>query len=619
MAEELVRKDVRDIKDPDFVKDLGKKSLRILCHDLRTEIIRATSQYGGHLSSNLGDVELTVSLFRCFDFKGKDKLIYDVGHQAYAQKLLTGRSLDDLGGQGGSRFQSRAESPYDVYEAGHSSTSISAALAFAIREQEKDEKERGDVVVLIGDASIASGLAFEGLNNLAANKAKAIVVLNDNDMSISSPSGAMGRFFRRISSQGFYNKAKKAYQKSLSRTKFGRAIYRVSYKFKEKIKRWTVPTTLFDNLGLTYIGPVDGHSIKALDKAFKRAKNTTKTAIIHVYTKKGKGYEPAENDKNGLYHGVTPFDKETGAFKEGPRQWQDTMADLIEQSLENDDSVRVISPAMLVGSSLTNIYERFPKKCFDVGINEEHAATFAGALGLNGYKPILVVYSTFLQRAYDEILHDCARLKAPVTLLVDRAGPVGRDGVSHQGLYDVAFLSSIPNVLVTMPATDKEAAFLLDESLSQTDKVFAIRYPKETAVAENGDPALTGGRMRFLKEKGKCLVLAVGPRAKSLYDSLKTNKDIAFANPLYLNAFDPKDIEALSKYSKIAVYDSYGTEAGFAKNLSFALSQAGYKGEVLNLTFPNGFVAHGEIIDQLKAYGLDVETAADKIQAFLKA
>ncbi len=619
MNEKLVRVDVTKIQDPDFVKNLGPKSLTILSHDIRQEIIKSTARSGGHLSSNLGDVELTLSLFRVFDFKRKDKLIFDVGHQSYTQKLLTGRSLEDIGGQGkGSRFQSRSESPYDVYEAGHSSTSLSAALAFAIRETEKGD-DRGNVVAVIGDASIASGLAFEGLNNIAANSAKVIVVLNDNDMSISSPAGALGRFFRKISSQKFYNKAKKAYQRTMNRTKLGRYLYKITYKLKDSFKRHVVPTTLFDNLGLTYIGPVNGHSVKALDKAFERAKNTTKSAIVHVYTKKGKGYAPAENDKKGLYHGVPPFDIATGGLSEpGKPQWPGEISSLLLEKMRQDASIRLVCPAMIVGSSLSNIYEEFPKRCFDTGIAEEHAATFAGALGAVGYRPVLCVYSTFLQRAYDEILHDCARLKSPLTLLIDRAGPVGKDGETHQGLYDVAFLASIPNVVVTQPCSVQEAGVLLTQALASADKVFAIRYPKEDAYFEDTRPELAPGRFRRLKQGGRNAVIGVGPRGRILYESLKTNEDVAFAEAVYLNEISDEDVEWLLGFCKVAVYDSYSTASGFGKNLSLKLLERGYKGSFRLYCFPDEFVGHAEIAEQLGERGLDPESVLASVSSFFQ-
>ncbi len=613
MKEKLVRIDVNDIKDPNVVKTLGPKSLKLFCHDVRSEVIRQTSAYGGHLSSNLGTVEMTVSLFRTFDFPGGDQLIFDVGHQSYTEKLLTGRSLVDLGGDGGSRFQDPSESPYDVYGAGHSSTAISAALGYAIKQYERG-KDRHEVVVVIGDASVASGLAFEGLNNLAASPGKAIVILNDNDMSISSPAGALGRFFRKISSQKFYNKAKKAYQRTLSRTRAGRYIYKISYKAKDSFKRHFVPTTLFDNLGLTYIGPVDGHDIKAMDKAFERAKNTTKSALVHVYTKKGKGYAPAENDRFGLYHGVTPFDPKTGEFKkETGTTWQKTMADLLEERMGCDEKIRLVCPAMIEGSVLREIYEEYPRRCYDTGIAEEHAATFAGSLALNGYNPVLCIYSTFLQRAYDEILHDCARLKAKMTVLVDRAGPVGKDGETHQGLYDVAYLSSIPGVIVTMPSNKMEAAYLLDYSLKERPGVLAIRYPKEELKDEGGEEVL-GGRPSLLrlKEGKDKILIGVGPRGRELCTALK-DSDWALAIALRLDNLEEGDLDYLSKSQEIAVYDSYSTRGGFSKNLALLLTERHYQGRITFYAFDEVFVGHASIAKQLENAGLDVGAMAKKL------
>lgn len=610
MAKKRERIDIKSIKDPNIVKELNYSQISMLCADLRAEILSSVSRFGGHLSSNLGSVELTVALFRIFD-PSKDKIIFDVGHQTYAEKLLTGRSLDNLGQkEAGAPFQDINESPYDVYEAGHSSTSLSAATAFAVSRDKHGENY--DVVAIIGDSSMASGLAFEGLNNLAASGAKSIIVLNDNDMSISTPAGGLGRFFRKISSQRFYNKAKTTYHRLLMRTALGRSLYGVSTRFKNHVKMLLVPETMFDNLGYTYIGPVNGHNIKSLERAFKRAKNTTKSAVIHVYTKKGKGYPKAEEDKLGLYHGVGPFDLEEGASlnpMEGT--WPALYAGFIEEAMKDDPSIELVCPAMRQGSSLCRIYDKFPKRCHDVGIAEEHAVTFSGALSLCGEHPVAVIYSTFLQRAYDQLVHDVARIGADVSLFIDRAGPVGKDGATHQGLYDVAFLSSIPGTRVAMASTARKAELLADMSLKEKHGIFAIRYSKEKVPERptENDVSLEFGKMDFVKPDGKTALVAVGPRGLELYESLEPNKDIAYIDPVFLNDFDPDDVKRLLGYAKIFVYDSYSTEKGFAENLSSALLKAGYRGRFESLSFKNAFVSHASVIDQLFDAGLDIDSA----------
>ncbi|MCR4562206.1 MAG: 1-deoxy-D-xylulose-5-phosphate synthase [Bacilli bacterium] len=619
MKEKLERIDINSIKDPSVVKTLGYKSLTILCHDIRNEIIKQMSVYGGHLASNLGVVEATVMLYKVFDFP-KDKLIFDVGHQCYTSKILTGRSLERIRKKGGvSGFQRRAESEYDPYEAGHSSTSLSAAEAFAVARDKK--KEKYDVVALIGDSSIVNGLAFEALNDIGAHNNKVIVVLNDNDMAISTPKGALGRFFRKISSARFYNKFKSGYRRLLYHTKPGRAIYNASLRLKNGIKRGLVPTTMFDNMGFTYIGPIDGHDLKALDKAYKRAKNTTKSTIVHIYTTKGKGYKYAEKDRCGYWHGVTPFNIETGEPKNlhpGYVSWPHKMGDLTFEALEKHDDTMLICPAMTKGSHLDACFEKYPTRCIDVGIAEEHALTFSGAISLNGYHPIVTIYSTFLQRAYDQLFHDCARLGIDMTLLIDRAGFVGSDGTTHQGLYDEAFLKSIPSVILTMPANYMVARDLYAKSLEKGHGVFAIRYPhelmKEPTIEEPLN--LPFGRMRFLQkvDDAEESFVGVGQLGEEVMNELivkgyKGN----LVDPIYLNPLNKEDVKVLSTSKKIVVYDPYGTENGFAETLGMALLKEGFKGEFKILACPNEFVHHSSISEQRQERGLD----KDSVLAFL--
>ena len=608
----IERIDVRNITDPNVVKTLSYPSLALLCADIRKEIIRQVSQYGGHLSPNLGTVELTVALYRVFDFP-KDKLIFDVGHQCYTHKILSGRHLDHLNEPGHTQgFQKIAESVYDPYEAGHSSTAISAAGAFAYARDLKGEKY--NVVALVGDASMANGLSFEGLNDLAIRSHKVIIILNDNEMSISKPVGGIGRFFRKISTGKAYNSFKKRFRRVLSHNRFGAKIYSWSFSIKDAIKRKLVPLTMFDNLGFSYMGPFDGHDIRLLEKQLKRALVTDKSVVFHVRTIKGKGYKPSENDQTGYWHGVTPFDPKTGEFKkETGTSWQKTMADLLEERMGCDEKIRLVCPAMIEGSALREIYEKYPRRCYDTGIAEEHAATFAGSLALNGYNPVLCIYSTFLQRAYDEILHDCARLKAKMTVLVDRAGPVGKDGETHQGLYDVAYLSSIPGVIVTMPSNKMEAAYLLDYSLKERPGVLAIRYPKEELKDEGWEEVLEGRpSLLRLKEGKDKILIGVGPRGRELCTALK-DSDWALSIALRLDNLEEGDLDYLSKFQEIAVYDSYSTRGGFSKNLALLLMERHYQGRITFYAFDEVFVGHASIAKQLENAGLDVGAMAKKL------
>lgn len=597
------------LADPKAIASMSPAELSSLCASLRTEIIRVCSQYGGHLSSNLGDVELTVALHRRFDF-AQDKLIFDVGHQCYAHKLLTGRSLEHLNEQGQvAGFQKRAESPYDPWEAGHSSTSISAAQAFAIARDEKGEKF--DVVAFIGDASIVNGLALEALNNVGFGPHKIIIILNDNDMSISPPVGAMGNFFRKISTGKGYIRMKHGYRKVLQKTAFGRWVYSWSSRFKQWVKRKLVAPNLFDNLGFNYIGPIDGHNLKALDRALLRAKRSDDSVVLHVRTTKGKGYSYAEQDLTGYWHGVTPFDIASGVPKDlhpGLISWSHFFADLTNGIMADKPNSHLVVPATRKGSGLEKTFADYPSRCHDVGIAEEHAATLCGALSVTGIHPILSIYSTFMQRCYDEISHDCARMKANMTILVDRAGLVGKNGDTHQGIYDVAYLKSIPNVVITMPSTKAIARALYYQSFDDHG-VFAIRYPREMVVESEDFMYAELPFMRWRYEHNstskKLAIVAVGPKEKELLELAKKRYlDAEIVDPVYLFPLQKDNVLPLLGYQSILIYDAYGTREGFAETLLAALSEYGYQGKVHVRAIPNQFVPHASVKEQLSQFGL---------------
>lgn len=559
------------------IKTADYDVLNELCADIRKEIVEATAKNGGHLSSNLGAVELTVAIHRNFDLP-KDKLIFDVGHQSYAHKLLSGRSLKGLGQKDGvSEFQKLNESPFDPFSAGHSSTSISAAEGFAIvRDQNKEDY---NVVALVGDAAIMNGLALEAINHLSYTKSKVIIVLNDNEMSITSPIGG----FQKC---GFDSVAK-----------------------------------LYEDMGFKYVGPIDGHDLKALDEALSEAKKSDRTVLIHCKTKKGKGYAPSEVDDYGYWHATSPFDIETGKpldLHPNKISWSHYCADLAEEILEKYPNTNLIVPATLKGSNLDVCFAKFPTRTFDVGIAEEHALTLASAMALAGSHPIVTIYSTFMQRAYDEILHDCARQHANITVFVDRAGLIGMTGATHNGIYDVAYLMTIPGVVITMPSTKNEALTLAKESLGEHG-VFFIRAPREFLDKEDANlENLPFGRWRFVEEKEnkKLILVGVGPDGRKLNDLLKANGiEASYVNPLYLNSFDKDDVAKLLGYENILVYDSYGVENGFASKLGSVLMKAGYKGNFIAKAIGNDFVSHMSIKEQKSLYGLNPEEMLEFIKA----
>jgi len=624
MTDKLERLDISSIKDPNVVKTLSYGSLAILCHDIRREILEKVSLYGGHLSSNLGVVELTVALYRVFSFP-KDKLIFDVGHQCYTHKILTGRHLDHLDEKGAiSGFEKMKESKYDVYEAGHSSTALSAAEGFAIARDLSHLDY--NVVAVVGDASIVNGLSFEALNNIGTRKNKVIIILNDNEMSISSPVGAVGKFFRKISTNHVYNAVKRNYQNSLlSRIYVGKKIYSFTYFIKRHIKAALVPTTMFDDMGFTYIGPIDGHNIKAMEKAFHRAETTTKSAIVHVRTLKGKGYAPAEKDKLGYWHGVKPFDIATGKPldpHEGQTSWSYLFGGrLTHEEMQKHPEAELVIPAMIVGSGMNSCFDDFPSRCIDVGIAEEHAITLSGALSLNGIHPILSIYSTFLQRGYDELLHDCARMNTDMTILIDRAGLVGKNGETHQGIYDEAFLKTIPNVTISMPSTYEEARSLYELSFKKGLGVFAIRYPSSYLTEKEekdlgADVPYKKWRLRRpLIDNGTALI-AVGPLGLELvFNTEKLPLGVYMAT--FLNE-DEEALKALLSQKRIIVYDPYGTEKGFSETIAASLMLKGYKGKLIIKAVPNVFVESASSEDQMSEFHLGTNEMASFLSGLFK-
>jgi len=605
---EIQHIDIKNIKNPEFLKDLDYKELDVLSEDIRNYILDSTSKNGGHVSSNLGVVEATISLCKNFDFS-KDKIIFDVGHQCYTYKDLTGRSLDNLRKKGGiSGYQKLRESPYDHFEAGHSSTSISVAHGMAIARDLN--KEDYNIVAFIGDSSICNGLASEGLNNVASSGHKIIVVLNDNNMSISKPVGAMSRMFRKFSTSDVYKKSKSKLRNGLQNTKVGRGTLRVLTDFKNWLKRKATNITIFDDYGFEIIGPVDGHYFKRLDKAFAKAKKSKKSVVVYLKTIKGKGYPYAENDESGDWHGVSLFNKETGEIvtKDAVATWSEQYKSILKNEMAINEKIITIVPATGHGSALDSLFELYPDRIIDVGIAEEHALTMAGGLSISGYHPVISIYSTFLQRAYDELSHDLARMNLNATILIDRAGLVGSDGDTHQGIYDEAFLFSIPNVTITMASRGNEALSLFKESLCNHG-VFAIRYPRDylTNQAEEVKKIPYGSWKEELSGEDVAIV-SVGPIIISLKrELLSLDKKVTLFNAIYLRPMDENKVNRLLHYPKIIIYNPYATREGFANCLEARLLELGYKGTVIVKTVETSFIDHATIDEQMKMQGLAIE------------
>ena len=590
--------DLKNIKEPSFVKNLDCDSLNSLAEEIRSEIIKDSSINGGHLSSNLGIVEITISLYRIFDFPN-DKLLFDVGHQCYTHKILTGRDLSRLNcSDGPAGFIKRKESVYDCFEAGHSSTALSAAEAFAIARDLKNE--RYEVVAVVGDSSLANGLSFEALNNIVSRKNKVIIVLNDNNMSISKPVGGLNNSLRQLSPY---------YKKDTSDN--------VLYNENDS------SFNIFEHIGLEYIGPVNGHDIKALDEAFSKAKQSKTSVIVHAYTKKGKGYKFAEEDDSGDWHHVDSFDINTGKpinSHEGEISLSKFIGDITSDILKKNDNTVLITPAMIKGSCLEKAFEENPTKCFDLGISEEHAAVFAGSIAMAGIHPILCMYSTFLQRAYDEISHDCARINADMTILVDKVGLIGKTGDTHMGIYDEAFLNSIPNVTISMPSDMSEAKALLSMSLEKGRGVFAIRYLgsfEDDKNIDNIEENIQFSKWKIVhKGNDKSLaIIAVGPHGKELFERIldKNKFDGLLVNAIFQNPLDTELLSEISNYKTIILYDAYGTVNGFTNSVKNYLFDIKFSGKFFSFSLPNTFIEHDTLENQENKFGVSVNYVFDFI------
>lgn len=616
MSKEIKHVDLKTITGPEFLKKMSYKELDVLSEDIRDYILDITSKNGGHLSANLGTIDATIALCRTFDFK-KDKIIFDVGHQCYTYKLLTGRQLDTLRKKGGiSGFQKMSESPYDHFEAGHSSTSISAANGIAIARDLK--KEHYDVIAFIGDSAIQNGLAFEGLNNLSQSNNKVIVVLNDNDMSISQPVGGLSKAFRRLSGSSFYIKSKNAFRKFFFLTRFGKWMWVKFTKVKNWFKRKVIGFNIFDTIGLDYIGPVDGHYIRHVEKALARAKKTTRSVVVHIKTIKGKGYKYAEEDQEGLWHGVSKFDVETGEinFKDAVVSWSEQYKFLLKNEMGINKNVVTIVPATEHGSDLDSLFAQYPQRMIDVGIAEEHAFTLAGGLASNGIHPVISIYSTFLQRSYDELSHDVARMNFNCTILIDRAGLVGNDGETHQGIYDEAFLYTIPNVTITMASRSNEALSLMKESMCKHG-VFAIRYPREFFSKQSEEVKKIPYGTWKVELEGKTkevAIISVGPITVDLKSRLiELKKDVTLFNAIYVKPMDENKIKELLHYKKIIIYNAYATKEGFANALESKLIELGYVGKVITKTVPTQFVKQATIDEQRELFNIKIDNIIDLI------
>ena len=613
---------LENINDPSDIKKLNIKQLRVLAEELRTEIIKVVSDRGGHLASNLGMVELTLAIHYVFDAP-EDKLVFDVGHQCYAHKLLTGRyqGFQKLRGKGGvSGFPQAEESEYDAFTAGHASTAISAALGMARTR----DIMGGDysVVALVGDGALTGGMCYEALNDAGQSGARMIVILNDNAMSISRNVGAMSNYLTGLRQSVTYRAIKRGIRRGLNRIPHvGMPVFRFLEKVRDFLKSLFVDGKFFDALGFSYIGPIDGHDIKHLIRVLRRARDSRdpEPVLIHAVTQKGRGYTPAEEHPDE-YHGVAPFLVESGeARKSGGIAMGQVAARQLAELAENDIRICAVTAAMAGGTGLDVFGEAHPQRFFDVGIAEEHAVTMAAGMASQGMKPYVGIYSTFLQRAYDQIAMDVCRNGLPVTFLIDRAGLVGGDGATHQGVFDLSYLRSIPNLVIASPRDVRDLKKLV--ALSATlDQPMAIRYPKN---GEDMGPGIQAQRDFGIGEwellsSGDVMIFAVGRMVQlamqATIELMGKGVSAGVADARFIKPLDEKLLTEQARRAKLVVTVEENVLAGgFGEGVLDALSLAGIETPTLCLGVPDRFVSHASTAEQLEAGGLTPLKITDSI------
>jgi 1-deoxy-D-xylulose-5-phosphate synthase len=604
------------IDDPMQLRQLPREDLPQLAEELRAFLIDSVSRTGGHLSSNLGTVELTIALHYVYDTP-TDRLVWDVGHQTYGHKVLTGRRAgmarlrmkDGVGG-----FPRRNESAYDTFGVGHSSTSISAALGMAVAARSKGEDRR--VVAVIGDGAMSAGQAFEALNNAGVVDANLLVILNDNDMSISPPVGALNKYLARLLSGRTFNAARKAGEKVLS---MAPSLLELAKRAEEHVKGMFVPGTLFEELGFNYIGPIDGHDLDSLIPTLQNLRALKGPQFLHVITRKGQGYKLAEADPI-LYHGVSKFDSTNGIQAgRGKLTYTQLFGDWLCDMARQDERLVAITPAMKEGSGLVRFAEEFPTRFHDVGIAEQHALTFAAGLACEGMKPVVAIYSTFLQRAYDQLIHDVALQNLPVMLAIDRGGLVGADGATHQGAFDLSYLTCIPNMVVMAPADEDECRRMLTTAY-RLDSPTAVRYPRGSGPGRPVSASLEGlpvGKGELRRRGRRVAILAFGTLLAPALEAAET-LDATVANMRFVKPLDRDLVRQLAETHDLLVsVEENAVIGGAGAEVAHCLEQLGLPTPLLRLGLPDQFVEHGDQGQMLAELGLDTAGLIRRIQAVI--
>ena len=618
------------INDPNDIKQIQPEDYKLLAKDIRRFLLRNVSRTGGHLASNLGIVELTMALHLVLDFP-KDQLIFDVGHQSYVHKILTGRkngfeNLRQFHGMSG--FQKRKESDCDAFHSGHSSMSLSAALGMVTARDINHTDET--IVAVIGDGALSGGMAYEALNNMARlrkEKKNLIIILNDNKMSIAENVGGMSAYLNKVRTRKEYVAFKGNVEQSLLRIPgIGKELTTILKKSKDSIKQLFVPGMYFEDMGITYVGPIDGHNVPLMVDTLNRAKQLDEPIIIHVVTKKGKGYRPAEQNP-AKFHGISPFSLKTGEVLKKSDNPSNTavFSNTLIKEAKKDKKIVAVTAAMPDGTGLGKFKNHFPDRFFDVGIAEQHAVTFCAGMASRGLKPVFAVYSTFLQRGFDQILHDVAIGNYPVIFGLDRSGLVGADGETHQGIFDIPYLSIIPNVTVMAPINGRELSEMLKHTLHNAKGPTAIKYSRGEASSlyEDQFEELHYGKGQILKEGKEAVIIAVGNIFEEADKAEKILKEegyeIGLVNPRYIKPFDQELIMKLSQtYDKIMIAEEGVLNGGFGMMVNEFLSEHDYKGEVRCLGIDDQFVEHGSVSELRRMLKIDGESIADSIRQWMK-
>lgn len=605
------------------IKNMSLDELNLLSRELRNFIIKSVSQTGGHLASNLGVVELTLSLYNVFDFS-HDKLIWDVGHQCYVHKILTGRrsgfkNLRKINGLSG--FPKKCESKFDHFETGHSSTSISSALGMARARDLKGEDY--NVVAVIGDGALTGGMALEALNDVGDNKTKLTIILNDNQMSIGKNVGGLSTYLSSLRIDPNYNKFKKDVEGIIKKIpNIGEGMAKNLERVKDGVKQVLVPGMLFENMGIKYFGPIDGHNIKQLSKVMDKAKNMKEPVIIHVITTKGKGYKFAEQNPD-KFHGIGPFDYMTGCSKKSKgNTYSKAFGKAMVDIASKDKRIVAITAAMKDGTGLKDFSNKFKNRIFDVGIAEQHAVTMAAGMATAGLKPVFAVYSTFLQRAYDQILHDVCIQNLPVIFAIDRAGLVGQDGETHQGVFDLSYLSHMPNMTIMAPKCVEELEFMLKWALTQESPI-AIRYPKgESKLKLKPIKNFQKGKWEVLGDKGDISIIATGRMVEKAFNVVETLKEqninIGLINATFVKPIDKEMLDKLIDEDKtIITLEDNVILGGFGNLVLNYVRNTNSNIKIINLGFKDEFIPHGKVDDLFKIYGLDEKSILEEVMKLM--